>query len=295
MKYQLKELETDLVMESAIAYIVGNKGQRKIKPVYKTNEIALYQEDCLEVMKRFPDNYVDMIFADPPYNLSNDGVTCHAGKMVSVNKGKWDKSSGFEKDIEFHEKWIMECKRILKLGGTIWISGTNHSIYQCGFILQKLNFHILNDISWFKPNAAPNLACTTFAHSHETLLWAKKEKKAKHIFNYDKMKEGIFKEDKMKVPEKQMRSVWSIPTPAPEEKTFGKHPTQKPLALLKRIILASTNEGCLILDPFNGGGTTGVASKIIGNRKYIGIDIEKEYIQLTEKRLNEITENPKLF
>ena len=136
-----------------------------------------------------------MIFADPPYNLSNNGVTCYAGKMVCVNKGQWDTSKGFDEDLEFHEKWISECRRILKPQGTIWISGTNHSIYQCGFLLQKLNFHILNDISWFIPNVAPNLACTTFAHSHETLLWAKKDKKAKHIFNYEKMKIGIFSED----------------------------------------------------------------------------------------------------
>jgi site-specific DNA-methyltransferase (adenine-specific) len=239
-------------------------------------------------MAQLPDNYVDMIFADPPYNLSNGGVTCYAGKMVSVNKGKWDRSKGFDEDLEFHKRWIAECKRILKPSGTIWISGTNHSIYQCGYLLQKLNFHILNDISWFKPNAAPNLACTTFAHSHETLLWAKKDKKAKHIFNYEKMKTGTFCEDKIKVPDKQMRTVWSIPTPAPDEKTFGKPPTQKPLSLLKRIVMASTNGGCLILDPFNGGGTTGVAAKIVGNRKYIGIDIDETFINLTIKRLNQI-------
>jgi len=287
-EYKIEEATADLVMEPLIAYIAENKIQRSIKPVFKTAETALYNDDCLEIMARFPDDYVDMIFADPPYNLSNGGITCHAGKMVSVNKGKWDKSEGFEKDLDFHEQWISECRRILKPGGTIWISGTNHSIYQCGYILQKLNFHILNDISWFKPNAAPNLACTTFAHSHETLLWAKKDKKAKHIFNYEKMKNGIFREDKMKMPDKQMRSVWSIPTPAPDEKIFGKHPTQKPLALLKRVVLSSTNEGSLILDPFNGGGTTGVAAKIIGDRKYIGIDIEKEYIDLTINRLNQL-------
>ena len=258
-----------------------------MKPVYQTNDTVLYHGDCLDVMALFPDNYVDMIFADPPYNLSNDGITCHSGKMTSVNKGKWDKSKGFDEDLEFHEKWILECRRILKPEGTIWISGTNHSIYQCGFLLQKLNFHILNDITWFKPNAAPNLACTTFAHSHETLLWAKKDKKAKHVFNYEKMKNGVFSEDKMKISGKQMRSVWSIPTPPPDEKIFGKHPTQKPLALLKRIILSSTNDNSLILDPFNGGGTTAVAAKLTGNRKYVGIDVNKEYIELTEKRLKE--------
>jgi site-specific DNA-methyltransferase (adenine-specific) len=287
-EYKIEESNPMVVMEQVVEYIAGNRAKKKIQPAYKTAETALYNNDCLEIMARFPDNYVDMIFADPPYNLSNGGITCHAGKMVSVNKGKWDKSEGFEQDLNFHEKWILECRRILKPGGTIWISGTNHSIYQCGFLLQKLNFHILNDISWFKPNAAPNLACTTFAHSHETLLWAKKDKKAKHIFNYEKMKTGIFNEDKMKMPDKQMRSVWSIPTPMPDEKTFGKHPTQKPLALLKRIVLSSTNEGCLILDPFNGGGTTGVAAKIIGDRKYIGIDIEKDYIDLSINRLNQI-------
>ena len=295
MAYKIVEEQPDLVMEALIAYIAGNKSQCNIKPVYKTTETALYNNDCIKILARFPDNYVDMIFADPPYNLSNNGITCHAGKMVSVNKGKWDKSNGFNKDLEFHEKWISECRRVLKPNGTIWISGTNHSIYQCGFLLQKLNFHILNDISWFKPNAAPNLACTTFAHSHETLLWAKKDKKEKHIFNYEKMKNGTFKEDKMKVPDKQMRSVWSIPTPSPEEKILGKHPTQKPLALLKRIVLSSTNEGCLILDPFNGGGTTGIAAKIIGNRKYIGIEIEKEFIDLTIDRLNQIIQQPQLF
>jgi site-specific DNA-methyltransferase (adenine-specific) len=284
----MTEQQSNVLMEQLVSYIAANKVQRSIAPVFKIPDAVLYNDDCLEVMSRFPDNYVDMIFADPPYNLSNDGVTCHAGRMVSVNKGEWDKSKGFSADFDFHEKWISECRRILKSEGTIWISGTNHSIYQCGYLLQKLKFHILNDISWFKPNAAPNLACTTFAHSHETLLWAKKDKKAKHIFNYEKMKNGKFDEDKMKVPDKQMRSVWSIPTPSPIEKNFGKHPTQKPLALLKRIILASTNEGSLILDPFNGGGTTGVAAKLIGNRNYIGIDINADYIDLTIKRLGEI-------
>ena len=284
-----------VVMEDIVHYIAANTKPKSIQPIYKTDDTALYHADCLKIMVKFPDNYVDMIVADPPYNLSNNGITCHAGRMVSVNKGHWDKSNGFEEDLAFHEKWISECRRILKPGGTIWISGTNHNIYQCGFLLQKLNFHILNDISWFKPNAAPNLACTTFAHSHETLLWSKKDKKARHIFNYDKMKNGSFKEDKMKMPDKQMRSVWSISTPPPDEKIFGKHPTQKPLALLKRIVLSSTNEGSLILDPFNGGGTTGVAAKVIGNRKFIGIDIEKEYIDLTIKRLNSLNAQNKLF
>lgn len=288
-------LTANMVFEDIVKYVAQNGTQQSIRPTLKTDDTALYVGDCLEVMSRFPDNYVDMIFADPPYNLSNDGVTCHAGRMVKVNKGDWDKSKGFDEDLKFHETWIAECRRILKPEGTIWISGTNHSIYQCGYVLQKQNFHILNDISWFKPNAAPNLACTTFAHSHETLLWARKEKKARHIFNYELMKNGSFSEDKMKVPDKQMRSVWSIPTPTPDEKIFGKHPTQKPLALLKRIVLSSTNEGSLILDPFNGGGTTGIAAKIVGNRKYIGIDISEDFINLTAKRLNQILQQPTLL
>ncbi len=174
-------------------HISKNGAQINIKPVFETRDFCLYHGNSLSVMSLFPDNYVDMIFADPPYMLSNDGITCHAGKMVSVNKGNWDKSKGFEQDVAFHEQWISECKRILKPEGTIWISGTLHSIYQCGYILQKLGFHILNDICWYKPNAAPNLACRTFAHSHETLLWAKKDKKAKHTFNYDLMKKIFFR------------------------------------------------------------------------------------------------------
>ncbi len=283
------------VFEKLVQYIAKSSVTESIKPVFKTDDFCLYQEDCLAVMANFPDNYIDMIFADPPYNLSNGGVTCYAGKMVSVNKGKWDQSKGFEADFEFHEKWISECRRILKPEGTIWITGTQHSIYQCGFLLQKLSFHILNDIAWFKPNAAPNLACTTFAHSHETLLWARKDKKARNTFNYELMKNGKFPEDKMKMTEKQMRSVWSIPTPTQEEKEFGKHPTQKPLALLKRIVLASTKENDIVLDPFNGGGTTGIACKAIGNRKYIGIDISDEYINQTIKRYKKISTQEKLF
>lgn len=296
-KYPIHKKDNLCVFDALVKHISNFEKKEKTtcKPIFKTNDFCLFYGDCLEVMKKFPDNYVDMIFADPPYLLSNGGITCYAGKMVSVNKGEWDRSNGFEEDLKFHENWIKECKRILKSNGTIWISGTLHSIYKIGFLIEKYDYHILNDITWFKPNAAPNLSCTVFAHSHETLLWAKKDKKAKHIFNYELMKKGNFNEDKMKIPEKQMRSVWSIPTPPAEEKIFGKHPTQKPLSLLKRIVLASTNEGSIILDPFNGGGTTGIASKIVGNRKYIGIDIEKDYIDLTIKRYNKIKEQNNFF
>lgn len=297
MEYNINEIVNrgNAVFEQLIQYTSEIEEKRTIKPVYKTDDFALYNNDCLEVISRFPDNCIDLIFADPPYMLSNNGVTCYAGKMVSVNKGEWDKSNGFELDLYFHESWIAECKRILKPEGSIWISGTYHSIYKCGFILQKLGYHILNDIVWYKPNAAPNLSRTVFAASHENLIWARKDKEKRHVFNYNLMKNGLFKEDIFKNETKQMRSVWAINTPKPNEKTFGKHPTQKPIDLLKRIIISSTDENSIILDPFNGGGTTGIASKIIGNRKYIGIEINSEYIDLTIKRCEQISNNNIIF
>ena len=244
----------------------------------------LYNGDCFEILKDFPENTFDMIFADPPYMLSNGGITCQNGKMVSVNKGKWDVSKGIAEDFEFHKKWLELCKRLLKSNGTLWVSGTYHSIYSCGFAMQLLDYHILNDISWFKPNASPNLSCKYFTASHETLIWARKNKKSKHYFNYEAMKNGIFPKDFIKKTNTQMRSVWAIPTPTPNEKKYGKHPTQKPLSLLERIITASTKEGDLILDPFMGSGTTGVAAIKLG-RKFVGIDVEKQYIDLAEKRI----------
>jgi len=275
--------------ENLIASIVEPK--TILEPYYEDGVNTIFNIDCLEVLEKLPDESIDMIFADPPYMLSNDGFTCQNGRMVSVNKGKWDKSSGLETDMEFHNAWIAACRRVLKPEGTIWISGTYHSIYQCGYLLQKNNFHILNDIAWFKPNAAPNLSCRFFTASHETLIWARKDKKSKHIFNYDTMKNGFFPEDKLKKEHSQMRSVWSIPTPSAGEKELGKHPTQKPLSLLKRIILASTNDNAIILDPFNGGGTTGIASTIIGKRYYIGIEIDKEYCELTKRKLMQISDD----
>jgi site-specific DNA-methyltransferase (adenine-specific) len=257
-------------------------------PCYRTNTSALFNVDCLVALQSLPENSIDMIFADPPYMLSNNGFTCQNGRMASVNKGKWDKSSGFDEDTIFHDTWIQACRRILKPEGTIWISGTYHSIYQCGYLLQKNNFHILNDIAWFKPNAAPNLSCRFFTASHETLIWARKDAQAKHIFHYDAMKNGSFPEDPMKKENTQMRSVWSIPTPKPREKEWGKHPTQKPLDLLLRIIKASTDPQSIVLDPFNGGGTTGVAAALTGDRFYIGLEIDTAYCELSQKRLEGI-------
>ncbi|MFH1432888.1 MAG: site-specific DNA-methyltransferase, partial [archaeon] len=239
--------------------------------------------DCLEILPALEESSIDMIFADPPYKLSNGGISCRAGKMVSVNKGDWDKSRGLINDFNFTAKWIEECRRVLKPNGTIWISGTMHNIYQTGFALQALGFHIMNEISWFKPNASPNLSCRYFTHSHETVLWAKKEKKARHKFNYSLMRE--WDSDILNRKGKQMRSVWTIPLTPPKEKTAGRHPTQKPIELMKRIITASTDKGDIVLDPFSGSGTTGFVAKML-KRKYIGIEMEEEYVDITLRRMN---------
>lgn len=254
-------------------------------PFYESENTVLFNGDCLEVLSFLPENSIDVIFADPPYLLSNNGFSCKNGRMVSVNKGKWDASKGFAQDIVFHEAWIQACRRVLKPQGTIWVSGTYHSIYQCGCLLQKHNFHILNDIAWYKPNAPPNLSCRFFTASHETLIWARKDARAKHTFHYDKMKNGQFPEDVLKKEHTQMRSVWSIPVSKNTEKETGKHPTQKPLSLLSRIIAASTSEGDIILDPFSGGGTTGLAALLAANRFCIEIEIDRNYCEMARKKL----------
>jgi len=259
----------------------------KQKPYFNEDNFVLYNEDSVNLLKELPENSIDMIFADPPYHLSNGGFSVHAGKQVSVNKGNWDVSNGLKKDFEFHLNWIKECKRVLKPSGTIWISGTYHSIYSCGFALKVSGFKILNDIAWRKPNPPPNLSCRYFTAGHETLIWAIKDPKAKHTFNYDKMRDGNWPEDILKKPNKQMMSVWSINAPQSWEKIFGKHPTQKPFNLLERIVLASTRENDIILDPFSGSSTTGLAS-IINKRKFVGIDSEKKYLDLSVKRFKEI-------
>lgn len=246
---------------------------------YKDKDFELLHGDALLLLKKIKPQSVDMIFADPPYFLSGDGITCSAGKMVSVKKGKWDEKIGIKEKHNFNKKWIRACKQVLKDDGTIWISGTMHNIYSIGMALEEEEFKIINNITWKKLNPPPNISCRAFVHSTETILWAKKDiKKAKHKFNYSLMKklnDG-----------KQMKDVWETTLTKPSEKKCGKHPTQKPIAILEKIILASTDEGDLILDPFNGSGTTGiVASKL--KRKYIGIDKEKEYLDLTIRRKEE--------
>jgi len=261
---------------------------KKFKLIKQNSNFKLIQGNCIDILNLFEEKSVDLIFADPPYNLSNGGMSVHAGKMVSVNKANWDKSSGIIEDFKFHYEWIEACQRVLKPNGSIWISGTYHSIFSCGHALQLQGWRILNDIAWFKPNAAPNLGCRMFTASHETLIWASKNSSAKHTFNYELMKSLSLNGDFIKKPNKQMRSVWVSGTPRKDEKKFGKHPTQKPVDLLKRLIMASSQEGDVVLDPFCGSGTTGVAAIELG-RRFIGIDQEENYLKkFALKRLSEI-------
>ena len=227
--------------------------------------------------ERSPDGEFDMIFADPPYFLSNGGITCHAGKMVKVDKGAWDQSQGPELNHEFNRAWLSRCQRLLRPNGTIWVSGTHHVIHSVGFAMQQLGMKILNDIVWEKPNPPPNLSCRYFTHSGETIIWAAKNFRSKHAFNYELMKSLN--------SGKQMKSIWKMPAPGRDEKTYGKHPTQKPVALLERIILSSTNREDQVFDPFSGSSTTGVAAVNTG-RKFVGCELEDEFIALSRKRLH---------
>lgn len=237
--------------------------------------------NCLELLNEFKESSVDMIFADPPYFLSNDGVTCRSGKMVSVNKGKWDKlapgCSSVEDKHAFNRHWIRLCNRVLKPNGTIWISGTLHNIYSIGMALEQEGFKIINNITWQKTNPPPNLACHCFTHSTETILWARKNgNNVRYCFNYQLMKEQN--------NGKQMKDVWTGSLTKASEKKEGKHPTQKPEYLLERIIQAATQPGDVVLDPFCGSGTTGVVAARFG-RYFIGIDESKEYLTIAKKRL----------
>lgn len=249
---------------------------------YRDDErgVWLYHGNSLELLDaiaaKHPEGRFDCIFADPPYFLSNGGITCHAGKMVKVDKGDWDKSRGPELNHEFNLEWLRRCQRVLKPDGTIWVSGTLHVIFSIGYAMQQLGFKVLNDITWEKPNPPPNLSCRYFTHSTETVLWAAKSEKSKHCFNYDLMRAAN--------GGKQMKTVWTMTAPSGEEKTFGKHPTQKPVALIERCLLASTNEGDMILDPFTGGGTSIIAA-IRSKRKAVGIELDAEHVKLAERRV----------
>src|SRR5579863_1913942 len=241
------------------------------------HHLRLYQGDCLEILAALPPNSVDLIFADPPYFLSNVGITCHAGKMVSVNKGSWDVSQGPDANHAFNTAWLAAAQRLLKPNGSIWVSGTAHVIHSVGFAMQQLGFKLLNDISWVKPNPPPNLSCRYFTHATETIIWAAKNAKSRHTFNYKLMKETN--------RGKQMKSVWTdIRTPESWEKKFGKHPTQKPVALLERILLASTNEGDLVLDPFSGSATTLLVAFRL-RRHALGCELSAEFLNLSLRRI----------
>ncbi len=254
-----------------------------IVPFFKSKDKAftLLKGDCVELLSQF-DFKFDMIFADPPYFLSNDGISVQSGKMVSVNKGEWDRSKGFKKDNEFNFKWLKACKEHLTDNGTIWISGTFHNIFSVAQMLTELEYKILNCITWAKTNPPPNLSCRYFTHSTEFVIWARKSKKSSHYYNYELMKTingGT-----------QMKDVWHLPAIAPWEKSCGKHPTQKPLALLTRIILASTKKNAWILDPFAGSSTTGIAANL-ANRKFLGIDKEELFLNISRNRKLEIENN----
>jgi site-specific DNA-methyltransferase (adenine-specific) len=242
----------------------------------------LYQANCLEILDRLaashPGGLVDVIFADPPYFLSNGGITCQSGKMVKVDKGDWDRSQGPEVNHQFNTEWLRRCRDVLKPNGSIWVTGTQHVIFSVGFAMQQLGFKILNAITWEKPNPPPNLSCRYFTHSTETVIWAAKTETSKHLFNYKLMRRlngG-----------KQMKTVWKIPAPGAAEKTFGKHPTQKPVALIERCLLASSRKGDLVLDPFMGAGSTAVAAACL-ERGCIGVDLDLTSVKLAVRRLGE--------
>lgn len=247
------------------------------KPYYWEGNYILIHNDTFDFMEQMKPESIDMIFADPPYFLSNGGISNSGGKTVSVDKGDWDKIGSLEEKHKFNRHWLKLAKKILKPNGTIWVSGSLHNIYSVGMALEQEEYKILNNITWQKTNPPPNLSCRYFTHSTETLLWARKNnKKARHFYDYDTMKsmnDG-----------KQMKDVWTGGLTPRYEKKFGKHPTQKPEYLLEKVILSSTKPGDFILDPFVGSGTTGVVAKRFG-RKFIGIDSEKNYLEIAIKRL----------
>jgi site-specific DNA-methyltransferase (adenine-specific) len=236
----------------------------------------VYLADCVALMKVMPRASVDMIFADPPYRLSNGGVTVKSGSLAPVDKGAWDRSMGFQADHRFNVGWLREARRILKPEGTIWITGTHHIIFSLGFALQSMNFKLINQITWSKPDPPPNVRHTAFTHAHETLLWASKTKSARHTFNYDLINSPN--------PTSQLSSVWHIPAVPITEKSHGYHPTQKPLRLVRRAVLAATREGELVFDPFCGSGTSGVAAKEL-DRFFVGAETEREYALLAGRRI----------
>lgn len=257
-----------------------------IKPYYKSpnRDFTLLHGDCFKLLREF-DFKFSCIFADPPYFLSNGGISIQSGKIVSVNKGEWDKGKSQQEIMNFNMEWLNLCREKLKDNGTIWISGTYHNIFSVANCLTELGYKILNVVTWAKTNPPPNISCRYFTYSTEFVIWARKSSKKAHYFNYDLMKQIN--------GNKQMTDVWNLPAIAPWEKSCGKHPTQKPLSLLSRIIIASTQQGEWILDPFCGSSTTGIASTLLG-RRFLGIDQEMEFVEMGKCRREEL-EDPQTF
>lgn len=247
-------------------------------------DFTLLHGDSLELLSQFEFKF-DMIFADPPYFLSNGGISLQNGKVVCVDKGDWDKGGTPEYIDSFNYKWLSLCREKLKEGGTIWISGTYHNIFSVASQLTELGYKILNVITWAKTNPPPNISCRYFTFSTEFIIWARKSPKVPHYFNYELMK---------RINEnKQMMDIWRLPAIARWEKSCGKHPTQKPLSVLVRTVMASTSKGAWILDPFAGSSTTGIAANLLG-RRFLGIDKELDYLNLSKARKLEI-DNPTIF
>lgn len=238
------------------------------------NSFNLIHGDSFEILPKF-NNEFDLIFADPPYFLSNDGLSIQSGKIVSVNKGTWDKGKNINEIDDFNLQWLDLAKSALKDSGSIMVSGTYHNIFSIGNALQKLGYKILNIITWQKTNPPPNFSCRYLTHSTEQIIWARKSEKHKHIFHYELMK--------FLNGDKQMKDVWEFPAIAPWEKTCGKHPTQKPLALLVRLILMASDSKSVICDPFAGSATTGIAANLLG-RNFVGIEKEQEFIKIALAR-----------
>lgn len=256
-----------------------------IKPYFKSNDKSFYllKGDTMELLPQFEHKF-DMVFADPPYFLSNNGLSIQNGQIVSVNKGKWDKSHGFEYINAFNRKWLSLVREKMKEDATIWISGTMHNIFSVGQILTELDFKILNIVTWQKTNPPPNFSCRYFTYSTEQIIWARKNNKVPHYFNYELMKQLN--------GDKQMKDVWRLPAIAKWEKSCGKHPTQKPLSVLTRLILASTKPNAWILDPFTGSSSTGIAANL-SNRRFLGIDKEDEFLEISKNRKLEIQNHRK--
>ncbi len=253
---------------------------KETKPYFesKDKDFLLFCGDCMQLLPNLEFKF-DVVFADPPYFLSNGGLSIQSGKIVSVNKGKWDKAINYDAVNDFNRKWLKLVRDKMKDDATIWISGTMHNIFSIGQILNELDFKILNVITWQKTNPPPNFSCRYFTYSTEQIIWARKKKKVPHHYNYDLMKqlnEG-----------KQMRDVWKLPAIAKWEKSCGKHPTQKPLAVLTRIILASSKYKAWILDPFAGSSTTGIAANLC-NTNFVGIDQEADFLAISKCRKTEI-------